>query len=314
MAFLTYAFPFSYIAWFAILVLGITTGFFIFSAFAIAVFVLLYALDMIRIMPLAEKLEKVLRYFYADTIGCVEENIKKSLTVSVPESVLGSSSRADQGPIIYVWIPHGLFATSLYYHSISTHTDMPAALKPISPVIHHWTRYIPFASEIFAHYNITYSTYNDMLGALKAGKSISVALGGVREMEETGETTIHTTIAKRKGIYRLAVETGAAIVPVISYGENSLFRPSTHWIAHGLNRLLRPLGLAAPIPSWESARNWLNIANQPLPHGSHSVFGDPISAEKHGVDELKTLVLESIRTLYSATRPPHYSESIEFLE
>jgi hypothetical protein len=314
MAFLTYAFPFSYIAWFAILALGITTGFFIFSAFAIAVFVLLYTLDMIRIMPLAEKLEKVLRYFYADTIGCVEENIKKSLTVSVPESVLETSKAGAGKPIIYVWIPHGLFATSLYYHSISTHTDMPPALKPISPVIHHWTRYIPFASEIFAHYNITYSTYNSMLEALKAGKSISVALGGVREMEETGETTIRTTIAKRKGIYRLAVETGASIVPVISYGENSIFRPSTHWIARGLNRALRPLGIVAPIPSWESARNWLNIANQPLPQGSHSVFGDPIAPEKHGVDELKALVLESIHTLYSATRPPHYSESIEFLE
>ena len=310
MAFLTYAFPFTYIAWFAALVIGLTTGFFIFSAFAVAVFVLLYSLDMIRIMPLAEKLEKVLRYFYADTIGCVEANIKKSLTVAVPESVLDVSAR----PIIYIWIPHGLFATSLYYHSISTHTDMPAALKPISPVIHHWTRYIPFASEVFAHYNITYSTYNDMLRALKAGKSISVALGGVREMEETDETTIRTTIAKRTGIYRLAIETGAAIVPVISYGENSLFRPATHWLAHALNRLLRPLGLVAPIPSWESTRNWFNIADRPLPHGSHSVFGDPIPAEKHSVDSLKTTCLDSIRTLYSATRPPHYSESIEFVE
>ena len=81
-----------------------------------------------------------------------------------------------------------------------------------------------------------------------------------------------------------------------------------------LRRVWCPLGLAAPIPSWESASNWLNIARAPLPHGSHSVFGDPISAEKHSVDTLKTLVLESIRTLYSATRPPHYSESIEFVE
>jgi hypothetical protein len=313
MAFLSYAFPFSYIVWFAVFIIGLCSSLFIFSAFAVAVFILLYSLDMIRIMPLAEKLEKLLRYFYADTIGRVEENIKKSLTVAVPESVLGAGAGAGK-PIIYIWIPHGLFATSLYYHSISTHTNMPAALKPISPVIHHWSRYIPFASEIFAHYNITYSTYNDMLGVLKAGKSISVALGGVREMDETDETIIRTTIAKRTGIYRLAVETGAAIVPVISYGENSLFRPATHWLARGLNRLLRPLGLAAPIPSWESTRNWLNIGDRPLPHGSHSVFGDPISAEKHSVDTLKTLVLESIRTLYSATRPPHYSESIEFVE
>lgn len=153
-----------------------------------------------------------------------------------------------------------------------------------------------------------------MLGALKAGKSISVALGGVREMDETDETTIRTTIAKRKGIYRLAIETGAAIVPIISYGENSLFQPSTHWLVDALNRLLQPLGLTAPIPSWESAKHWFNIANHPLPHGSHSVFGDPILSEKHSVETLKDACLDSIRTLYSTTRPPTYSESIEFVE
>lgn len=280
-----------------------------FSAVAVGVFVLLYALDMIRVMPLLERIEDWVSHFFAAEIERVKTNIKKSLTISVPEAV---KAKARTIPLIYIWVPHGLYSTSLYYHSISPHTDMPAELKPVSPVIHHAARYIPFASEIFPYYNITYSDYNSMLRALKAGKSISVALGGVREIAENVSGEIRTTLASRAGVYRLAIETGAALVPVISYGENDLFRMSDHWLVRWLNAALRPFGVVVPIPTYETARTWLNIANEPHPTGSHTVCGDPVLPGS-SVEATRTQFIDALKTLYSETRPAHYRDELVFV-
>ena len=308
-SFLAYAFPFSYLLWLGVLLVGICSSAIFFSAVAVGVFVLLYALDMIRVMPLLERIERWASHFFATDIERIKTHIKKSLTISVPDKV---KEAARTRPLIYIWVPHGLYATSLYYHSISTYTDMPAELKPACPVIHHAARYIPFASEVFPHYNIIYSDYNSMLKALKAGKSISVALGGVREIAENVPGEIRTTLASRAGVYRLAMETGAALVPVISYGENDLFRMSDHWLVRGLNAALRPLGVVVPIPTYETARTWLNIANEPHPTGSHTVCGEPVLPGS-SVEATRTQFIEGLKTLYSESRPEHYRDELVFV-
>jgi hypothetical protein len=308
-SFLSYAFPFSYMLWFGVLLIGICSSMVFFSTVAIGIFITLYALDMIRIMPLLERLERFASHFFTADIERIKTNIKKSLTIKVPDTV---KEKARTTPLIYIWVPHGLFSTSLYYHSISSHTDMPAELKPISPVIHHATRYIPFASEVFPYYNITYSDYNSMLRALNEGKSISVALGGVREIAENVSGEIRTTLASRAGIYRLAIETGAALVPVISYGENDLFKMSDHWLVRALNTVLRPLGAVAPIPTYETARTWLNIAKEPHPIGSHTVLGNPV-IPSGTIENTRVQFIDALKTLYSETRPAHYRSDLVFV-
>jgi 2-acylglycerol O-acyltransferase 2 len=56
-------------------------------------------------------------------------------------------------------------------------------------------------------------------------ESVSVIPGGVRDMMTTTPGVIH--IVPRKGVFRLALETGTPIVPVLTYGENELF-PAIH--------------------------------------------------------------------------------------
>ena len=309
MAFFTYGFPFSYIPWILTLIVGFGAGFFLLSALAVGVFIILYMLDMIRIMPLLERFEKIASFFFANDIENAKEHIKKTYTIDVPDSVKKHGS-----PLIYVWIPHGLFCTSLFYHSISPHTDMPTELKPISPVIHHRTRYIPFASEIFSHYNIIYSDYDSMRKALKEGKSLSLALGGVREIAENSESSITCTIGNRSGVYRLAQETGASIVPVITYGENALFRLSVHPIVEKINAFCGRYGLVIPVPSWESVCNCIWGSRTPDVHSVHTVMGDPIHIE---AGETVTMARErfhqALHTLYDKTRPDIYETDINIV-
>ncbi|KAL3263816.1 hypothetical protein ABHI18_001359 [Aspergillus niger] len=55
------------------------------------------------------------------------------------------------------------------------------------------------------------------------GRSIAITVGGSREYNIAKPGTMGIVIKIRKGFVRVAVETGADIVPVIAFGENELF-------------------------------------------------------------------------------------------
>ncbi|KAL2840033.1 diacylglycerol acyltransferase-domain-containing protein [Aspergillus pseudodeflectus] len=57
------------------------------------------------------------------------------------------------------------------------------------------------------------------------GKAITISVGGSREYRIAQPGTMGIVIKIRKGFIRLAVETGAELVPVLVFGENDLFAP-----------------------------------------------------------------------------------------
>ncbi|KAL3470325.1 hypothetical protein BJX99DRAFT_264317 [Aspergillus californicus] len=57
------------------------------------------------------------------------------------------------------------------------------------------------------------------------GKAITISVGGSREYRISRPGTMGIVIKIRKGFIRLAVETGADLVPVLVFGENDLFAP-----------------------------------------------------------------------------------------
>lgn len=63
----------------------------------------------------------------------------------------------------------------------------------------------------------SYCVYRD------PGRSILLAVGGASEALHAHPKTFDLVLGRRKGFVRIAVETGASLVPVISFGENDLF-------------------------------------------------------------------------------------------
>jgi hypothetical protein len=55
------------------------------------------------------------------------------------------------------------------------------------------------------------------------GRAITITIGGSREYNIARPGTMEVVIRIRKGFVRVAVETGANLVPVIAFGENELF-------------------------------------------------------------------------------------------
>lgn len=60
------------------------------------------------------------------------------------------------------------------------------------------------------------------------GNGIVISVGGRREAEHARPNSMDVVVKLRKGFIRLAIETGADIVPVIGFGENDIWeRPET---------------------------------------------------------------------------------------
>ncbi|KAK4218763.1 diacylglycerol acyltransferase-domain-containing protein [Rhypophila decipiens] len=63
------------------------------------------------------------------------------------------------------------------------------------------------------------------------GRAVTIVIGGARESLEAQPGTMHLVLGERKGFIKLAIRTGADIVPVIAFGENDLYdqvSPKTH--------------------------------------------------------------------------------------
>lgn len=54
---------------------------------------------------------------------------------------------------------------------------------------------------------------------------VGLIVGGVREQSFTYPCVYKLVVAKRKGFVRIALQTGASLVPAFSFGENELYRP-----------------------------------------------------------------------------------------
>jgi 2-acylglycerol O-acyltransferase 2 len=56
------------------------------------------------------------------------------------------------------------------------------------------------------------------------GRSMAIVVGGAAESLVSRPGTINLVLKKRLGFVRIAVETGASLVPVLSFGENDMFK------------------------------------------------------------------------------------------
>tara|TARA_B100001758_G_scaffold18568_1_gene13172 strand:+ start:312 stop:935 length:624 start_codon:yes stop_codon:yes gene_type:complete len=55
------------------------------------------------------------------------------------------------------------------------------------------------------------------------GNAVVIVVGGANEAMDAHPGTAILTLAKRKGFVRLALKTGASLVPVFAFGENDIF-------------------------------------------------------------------------------------------
>jgi hypothetical protein len=286
-----FIYPYSYIAVWLGVIIGIAFSTVCIGLFSAVFFAICISLGMFRIMPLFNFINRIFRGLMPDELTKVEQNINESFKMT------GNTSISEEGHYIFMWHPHGLFPTSLYFHTVSPFTDSPKVVKESKTVAFSNLQWLPFTNEIFHETNIIPSEYHVMKNALKEG-SISLSPGGMREglYEDTA------ILLRRRGIFKMALETGTPLVPVITKGQEQL---STFIdLPKCIQDYLEPFDACFSIPTMKTISRFLGILRNPLKDKIYSILGDPIPVEKieqpteDDIVKLRTIYIDALETMY----------------
>jgi hypothetical protein len=281
-------FPYSYIAIWLGMFLGIGLTATCVGLFSSAFLIIILSLGMIRIMPLFSFLDKTSRRLFPDFFSTLESNIKESFKVR--------DTTLEEGKYIFMWHPHGVFPSSIYFHTQTQLTDWPKHLTSKGVVFSN-LQWLPFTTEVFQESNIIPSDYYPMKKALESS-SISLLPGGMREMlyEDTA------ILEKRRGIFKLALETGTPLVPVLSKGEAELCK-ATH-IPDIIQEAMKPFDACIAIPTWKTFTKIMGMTQNPLKDPIYTIIGDPIEVQKieepseQDILDLKQKYIDSLKQMY----------------
>ncbi|KAG8169622.1 hypothetical protein KVR01_000367 [Diaporthe batatas] len=155
------------------------------------------------------------------------------------------------------------------------------------------------------------------------GRAVTIVVGGARESLEAQPRTTRLIINERKGFVKLAIRTGADLVPVMAFGENDLYDqldPHKHPWLHGLQRhVLRVWKFTVPLLHGRGIFNY-DVGMMPYRRPLNIVVGRPIKVvqadnpDNAEVDRLHDLYVEELRAVWDRYKDEFARDRIEEME
>ena len=259
---------------------------------------------LISIKPLVQWIYDYGHTHYKKELQRIKQNIRESLLVR------GNMTHTKQA--IYLLHPHGIFSLTHVFHVGTNYTNWP--YPNVRGVAHSLLYKIPFLFDFIDEQKLVNSGYHHMKEALSEGDSLSMCLGNYTEGKYTDKHRITAIVKKRSGIFRMAIETGIPIIPVLSYGEQSMFTQMNTW--GFLEWLSDVTGVQLNFPSIDSMKKWHSIYMKPLDDKIHTYIGDAIEtgearvATPADIKALRDKYIDALKKLYKDTRPEEYEEEI----
>lgn len=146
--------------------------------------------------------------------------------------------------------------------------------------------------------------------------AVGLIVGGAREVHHAHPNTYRFVVAKRRGFIRVALETGASLVPAISFGENDVYRMvkiKPECLRRTLERLMK--SQTDHVEYIHNGRGFLqyNFGLIPMRHPINTVIGAPIHLDKINdpSDELIEKTHTEFCTQLSALFEAHKSKYVE---
>lgn len=291
-AMLDILFPFSYFGICLGFLIGIGITAVCFGFLSVGIILICVSLGMIRIMPLVNLCKRFANGVFPDSLTTFKENIRQSFKIRGTE--------LEDKKYIFMWHPHGVFTTSQFFHIGTKMTDWLDATK-----LPHATKgtafngllWLPFMGEFFEELGAVPTEYHAMKKTLETS-SLSVAPGGMREMLYPGSAIL----LKRRGVFKMALETGSSLVPIVSVGEDDLCQIME--IPSWIQDWFAPYDACICIPTLKSVIKLLYIFVRPLKDPVVSVMGEPILVEKKeeptekDIADLRSRYIEALKKLY----------------
>lgn len=155
------------------------------------------------------------------------------------------------------------------------------------------------------------------------GRAVTIVVGGARESLEAQPRTTRLIINERKGFVKLAMRTGADLVPVMAFGENDLYDqldPHKHPWLHGLQRhVLRVWKFTVPLLHGRGIFNY-DVGMMPYRRPLNIVVGRPVKVvqadnpDNAEVDRLHELYVEELRAIWDRYKDEFAEDRVGELE
>jgi hypothetical protein len=211
---------------------------------------------------------------------------------------IGESRLSEKDLCIFVAPPHGVFP----YGNILSMLVFPATMGfSFKGLAASSALRVPIFKQILRSIGIIDASRNVAMSALRQGHSIGISTGGVREVFETNEHHECILLKERIGMIKLAIKTGANLVPVYEFGNTHAL---SMWAGEGigarglLERISRKVGFALIII--------YGRFGLPIPYRVPilGVMGKPIKCEKcddptsEQIFEIQAILLKEMQELF----------------
>ncbi|KAL6706897.1 diacylglycerol O-acyltransferase 1 [Coniothyrium glycines] len=111
------------------------------------------------------------------------------------------------------------------------------------------------------------------------GRAITIVVGGARESLDSRPGTIRLVLRRRKGFVKMAIRTGADLVPVLAFGENDIYEQldtDSHPYIHKFQMLVKKvMGFTVPIFHARGIFNY-DVGMMPYRRPINIVVGRPV--------------------------------------
>ena len=245
-----------------------------------------------------------IREIFKTRITETESNIRKTFKIHAKNIPPKS---------INIWHPHGISGVTPVIHNGYRITS--PEYKPTKGVVHYGYFMLPFIKDIIPLLNAIPSDEYSIRDTLQT-ESISITLGGVDEMRRGSPKDLQLVVRKRRGIFKIALEMGVPIVPILTYGEQEIFPESDLGILKMYNELMYDwFRFRIPFPTLNSVINWTRLSQTAL-EPIVSYTGKPIRTKKipnpteRQIKKLRDLYIQRLQDLFDETSPPGYTMTI----
>jgi len=133
------------------------------------------------------------------------------------------------------------------------------------------------------------------------GRAVTIVVGGARESLEAQPWTMHLVLSQRKGFIKLAIRTGADLVPVLAFGENDLYDQVSAETHPSIRRMqmyvLRTLKFTLPFLHGRGIFNY-DVGLMPYRRPLNIVVGKPIQVTQARGGDVDMAEVDRLHGLY----------------
>lgn len=213
-----------------------------------------------------------------------------------PASFIKECDLPADRPYVFGYHPHGIIGMGAIANFATEATGFSKAFPGIKPHLLTLTTNfnMPFYREILMLLGVCSVSKQSCSNILSAGpgSAITIVVGGAAESLSAHPGTADLTLRRRLGFIKVAIQHGADLVPVFSFGENDIFQQMPNekgTTIYSLQKKFQSLfGFTLPLFHGRGLLNY-NLGFLPYRKRIVAVIGRPIHTEKQEKPDLEEI-------------------------